>query len=107
MKTSTKVKEKGEPIKVKEFFLKIFDEKEENTLCIPVPFTIPKTVFKIPTQKLSKSSKFVLEGYHYFKGIKLADVPPSELIVLVRSNAPDAFMQPALRRGMQYQQCAI
>ena len=66
-----------------------------------------KNVFKKPTQKLSKSSKFVLEGYCYFKGIKLVDVPPSELTVLVGSNAHDAFMQLELRRGMQYPQCAI
>ena len=46
-----------------------------------------KNVFKKPTQKLSKSSKFVLEGYYYFKSIKLADVPPSELTVSVGSDA--------------------
>ena len=107
VETLPTVKERGEPIKVNEVFLKIFDDKQENTLCIPVAFTITKNMFEMPTQKLRKSSTFVLEGYHYLKGIKLADLPPSQLIVLVESNAPDAFMQLELRRGMQYQQCAI
>ena len=107
VETLPTVKERGEPIKVNEVFLKIFDDKQENTLCIPVAFTITKNMFEMPTQKLRKSSTFVLEGYHYSKGIKLADLPPSQLIVLVESNAPDAFMQLELRRGMQYQQCAI
>ena len=92
MKTLNTVKERGEPIKVNEVFLKIFDDEQENALGIPVAFTIPKNIFKMPTQKQSKSAKFVLEGYHYLKGIKLADVPPSELTVLVGLNAPDAFM---------------
>ena len=107
VKTFTAVTESGEPIKVNEVFLKISDDEQEHALCIPVAFTITKNMVKMPTQKLCKSSKFVLEGYHYLKGIKLADAPPSELTVLVGSNAPDAFMQLEQRRGMQYQQCAI
>ena len=107
VKTFTTVKESGGPVKVNEVFLKIFDDEQENALCIPVLFTITKNMFKMPTQKLRKSSKFVLEGYHYLKGIKLANVPLSELTVFVGSNAPDAFMQLELRRGMEYQQCAI
>ena len=107
VKTFTTVKESGGLIKVNEVFLKIFDDEQENALCIPVLFTITKNMFKMPTQKLRKSSKFVLEGYHYLKGIKLANVPPSELTLFVGSNAPEAFMQLELRRGMQYQQCAI
>ena len=83
MKTLTTVKERGEPIHVNKVFLKIFDDEQENALRIPVAFTIPKSIFKIPTQKQSISAKFVLEGYHYLKGIKLADVAPSKLTVLV------------------------
>ena len=107
VKTLATVTERGEPIKVNDVFLKIFDDKQENTLCIPVAFTITKNMFKMPTQKLRKSLTFVLEAYLYLKGIKLADVPPSQLTVLVGSNGPDTFMQLELRRGMQYQQCAI
>ena len=40
VKTLTVIKDRGRPIKVNEFFLKMFDDEQENTLCIPVVFTI-------------------------------------------------------------------
>ena len=46
MEVKCSEKEEGDPIKVNEFFLKIFDKEEENALCIPVAFTIPKTYLK-------------------------------------------------------------
>ena len=38
VKTFTTVKESGGPVKVNEVFLKIFDDEQENALCIPVLF---------------------------------------------------------------------
>ena len=57
--------------------------------------------------KLSKSAKSVLEGYHHFKGIKLAHVSASAVRILVESNAPDAFVQLELRRSTENQPYAV
>ena len=68
-------KGEGRTYKVKEVPLATLDDEQENDLHIPAAFTIPKSMFNIPSQQLSKSAKSVLEGYHHFKGIKLAHVP--------------------------------
>ena len=75
----------------------------KEMLFVHAAFTISKSIFNISPQKLSKSARSVLEGYHHFKGIKLTDVPGSELAILVESNPPDAFMQLELRRHTQDQ----
>ena len=72
-------------------------------LYVHAAFTISKILFDMSPQKLSKSARSVLEGYHHLKGIKLTHVPASELTILVGSNPPDAFMQLELRRRTQDQ----
>ena len=59
----------------------------------------------MPSQKLSKYAKSVLEGYHHLKGM-LSGVPASE-VTIVGSNVPDAFVQLELTRSKQDQPYAI
>ena len=105
--TRSTVKERGEPIKVKEVSLTILDGEQENALHIPSAFSIPRSMFNMPSQKQSKSAKSALEGYHHLKGTKLAHVPASEVTILVASDIPDAFLQLELRRGKQDQPYAM
>ena len=76
-------KGEGEPIKVKEVSLTIFDDEQKNVFQIPAACTIPKSMFNMPSQKLSKSAKSVLKGYHDMKGINLEHVPASKVTILV------------------------
>ena len=101
--TRSTVKERGEPIKVKEVSLTILDGEQENALHMPSAFSIPRSTFNMSSQKQSKSAKSALEGYHHLK----AHVPLSKITILVASDVPDAFLQLELRRGKQDQPYAM
>ena len=55
--TLSTVKEKEEPNKVKEASYSVLNDEQENALHIPAAFTIPKSMFNMLPQKLSKSAR--------------------------------------------------
>ena len=103
LSTVSTAKEQREPIKVKEVSLTILDDAKENAYTYMQIHHAEKYVDML---KLSKSAKSV-EGYHHFKGIKLAHVSTSAVRILVESNAPDAFVQLELRRSTENQLYAV
>ena len=64
--------------------------KEENELYISA-LTLPKNMFNMPAQSILEKAR--INQLEHLKGIKINYVSASDVTILIRANAPEAFIQ--------------
>ena len=70
---------------MKEVSLRIQGMKEENELHISA-LTLPKSMFNMPGQFILEKTR--INQLEYLKGIKIHNVSVSDIVILIRANAP-------------------
>ena len=98
------VTDEVEEVKLKEVSLRIQDMKEENELHIS-PITLPKNMFNMPAQSILGEER--INQLEYLQGIKIHNVSDSDITILIGKNAPEAFIQSEVRKGLPNEPYAI
>ena len=85
-----------EKVKVKEAFLRIQDMKEENELHISA--LTSKNMFNMSAQPILEKTR--INQLKRLKGIKIHNVSAFDITILIDANAPEAFIQSEVRKGL-------
>ena len=71
--------------------------KEKNELHISA-LTLPKNMVKMPAQSILGKER--INQLEHLQVIKIHDVSASDITTLIGANAPEAFIQSEVRKGL-------
>ena len=78
--------------------------KEENKLHISA-LALPKNMFNMPARSILAKER--INQLEHLKGIKIHNFSVSDITILIGANAPEAFIQSEVRKGLPNEPYAI